>query len=458
MLFSELKLSAPILKAIESKGYKSTTPIQEKIIPVILKGKDVMAAAQTGTGKTAGFTLPLLELLSSKGKAADKQQVRALILTPTRELAAQVANSVDAYGKNLELSSLVVFGGVNINPQIRKLKSGVDILIATPGRLLDLHTKQAVDLSKINYFILDEADRMLDMGFINDIRKIINLLPSKKQTLMFSATFSSKIKKLATGLMVNPVEVAIAPKVTTAKAVTQWLCPVDKQQKPALLTHLILENNWNPVLVFTKTKHGANRLVKSLIKENISAIAIHGNKTQAARTKALESFKNHKTQVLVATDIAARGLDINLLPYVVNFDLPQVPEDYVHRIGRTGRASASGEAISLVSADEFNLLVNIEKLINKQITRKYIDYFHPDHDLPKSESVSNPRKANNTRKTKQPKHTNKRQEKSKLKSGTGAQIKINSNSKSKPKLKPKSSFKHKQTKSGHAHKRRSKKS
>lgn len=437
MHFSELKLSDPILKAIESKGYKSTTPIQEKIIPVILKGKDVMAAAQTGTGKTAGFTLPLLELLTKQ--KTNNANIQALILAPTRELAAQVADSVEIYGQYLQLTSMVAFGGVNINPQIRKLKSGVDILIATPGRLLDLHTKQAVDLSKINYFVLDEADRMLDMGFIRDIKKIINLLPSKKQTLMFSATFSSKIKKLAIGLMVNPVEVAMEPKVTTAKAVTQWLCPVDKKQKPALLTHLILENKWNQVLVFSKTKHGANKLVKFLDKAKISAIAIHGNKTQAARTKALESFKNHKTQVLVATDIAARGLDISLLPYVVNFDLPQVPEDYVHRIGRTGRASASGEAISLVSADEFNLLVNIEKLIKKQITRKYIDYFHPDHDLPTSESISKPKKANNTRKTKQPKHTNKRQEKSKRNSGAGAQTKANSKSKSKIK----SAFKHK---------------
>lgn len=389
MKFNSLGLSAPILKAVESKGYLTTTPIQEQIIPSILMGNDVLAAAQTGTGKTAGFTLPLLEILSKpkiklRSQAESNHQVRALILTPTRELAAQVASSVEAYGENLELSSMVVFGGVSINPQIRKLKSGVDILIATPGRLLDLYRQGAVKFSYLEILVLDEADRMLDMGFIHDIKKIIEVLPKQKQSLMFSATFSQKIKQLARSFLIKPIEVEIAPKITTAVAVKQWLCPVDKKQKPALLVNLIQENKWHQVLVFSKTKHGANKLVNFLEKEGINAMAIHGNKSQAARTKALAEFKNNKTQVLVATDIAARGLDINLLPYVVNFDLPQVPEDYVHRIGRTGRANASGEAVSLVCADEFRLLSDIEKCINKLIPRVYIDNFHPVHDLPAS--------------------------------------------------------------------------
>ena len=383
MSFASLGLSPPLLEAVAEKGYKSASPIQMKAIPAVLQGQDVMAAAQTGTGKTAGFTLPILENLSG-GERAKANQVRALILTPTRELAAQVGESVATYGRNLNLRSAVVFGGVKINPQMMKLRKGVDILVATPGRLLDLYQQNAVKFKQLEVFVLDEADRMLDMGFIRDIKKISSLLPAKRQNLMFSATFSDDIRSLAKGLVRKPVEISVSPPNTTAKTVKQWICPVDKKRKPALLTKLIHDNKWNQVLVFTKTKHGANRLTRHLEEEGITAAAIHGNKSQGARTKALAEFKQGEVRVLVATDIAARGLDIDQLPQVVNFDLPNVAEDYVHRIGRTGRAGATGQAISLVSADEFDQLSSIENLIGSILTREYEEGFDPSHNLPES--------------------------------------------------------------------------
>lgn len=383
MQFSELGLSPAILKAVDAKGYTSPSPIQAKTLPAVLKGQDVMAAAQTGTGKTAGFTLPLLQKLSS-GQRASANQVRALILTPTRELAAQVGQSVSDYGMHLPLSSAVVFGGVKINPQMMKLRRGVDILVATPGRLLDLYQQNAVRFSQLEVLVLDEADRMLDMGFIRDIRKIITLLPKTRQNLLFSATFSKEIKSLAQGLMNHPVEISVSPPNTTVKKVKQWLSPVDKKQKPALLLNLIVDNQWPQVLVFSKTKHGANKLARYLEEGGLKATAIHGNKSQGARTRALAEFKSGKVNILVATDIAARGLDIDQLPHVVNVDLPNVPEDYVHRIGRTGRAGASGEAISLVCADEIKLLNDIENLIGEKIERIYTDGFEPTHELPDS--------------------------------------------------------------------------
>ncbi len=383
MSFTSLGLSTPILEAVAEQGYDTPSPIQAQAIPAVLDGKDVMAAAQTGTGKTAGFTLPILELLS-KGLSARSNQARTLILTPTRELAAQVEKSVDIYSKYLVLRSAVVFGGVKINPQMMKLRKGVDILVATPGRLLDLYNQKAVRFDDLEVLVLDEADRMLDMGFIHDIRKIISFLPKKRQNLMFSATFSDDIRNLAKGMIYDPVEISVSPRNTTVESVKQWICPVDKKQKPALLMHLISQNRWEQVLVFSKTKHGANRLTKYLDSYGICSAAIHGNKSQAARTKALANFKRGSIQVLVATDIAARGIDIDQLPHVVNFDLPNVPEDYVHRIGRTGRAGATGEAVSLVSADEFKLLSDIERLTQQLLTREYIEDFDPVHDLPVS--------------------------------------------------------------------------
>ncbi len=383
MSFASLGLSAPILEAVAEKGYETPSPIQAQAIPAILDGKDVMAAAQTGTGKTAGFTLPLLELLS-KGPRAKSNQARALVLTPTRELAAQVSESVTLYGKNLPLNSTVVFGGVKINPQMMKLRQGVDVLVATPGRLLDLYNQRAVRFDHLEVLILDEADRMLDMGFIHDIKKILAVLPKKRQNLMFSATFSGEIRTLAKGLVNDPVEISVSPRNTTATTVEQWICTVDKNQKPAVLTKLILDNDWQQVLVFTRTKHGANRLTKQLDAQGINAAAIHGNKSQGARTKALAEFKSGKVRVLVATDIAARGLDIDQLPQVVNFELPNVPEDYIHRIGRTGRAGATGQAVSLVSEDETKQLFDIERLTKALLTRKLIEGFKPVHDVPES--------------------------------------------------------------------------
>jgi len=383
MSFSILGLSPQILEAIEAQGYSEPTPIQKKSIPIVLDGKDLMGAAQTGTGKTAGFTLPILERLSN-GKSPSSNHVRTLILTPTRELAAQVHDSVKTYGQNLPLSSIVVFGGVGIGPQMQKLRKGIDILVATPGRLLDLHSKNAVHFDELEVLVLDEADRMLDMGFIHDIKRIIKLLPKKRQTLMFSATFSEDIRKLAKGLVYQPVEISVTPRNSTVEAIKHWIYPVDKSKKTALLTRLINKGEWQQVLVFSRTKHGANRIAKSLEKKGINATAIHGNKSQGARTRALADFKAGKVRVLVATDIAARGIDIDQLPHVINFDLPSVPEDYVHRIGRTGRAGRSGEAISLVSADEAKQLFDIERLIQKHLERELVEDFWPNHDVPKS--------------------------------------------------------------------------
>ncbi|GHB21304.1 ATP-dependent RNA helicase RhlE [Salinicola rhizosphaerae] len=376
MSFDSLGLDAPLLKAVAEQGYDTPSPIQAQAIPAVLQGRDVMAAAQTGTGKTAGFTLPILNRLS-RNDVPRGRPVRALILTPTRELAAQVAESVETYGKHLPLKSAVVFGGVKINPQIAKLRDGVDILVATPGRLLDLHQQKAVRFDQLEVLVLDEADRMLDMGFIHDIRKVLAVLPKQRQNLLFSATFSNEIRSLAKGLVNDPVEVSVTPRNSTATTVAQRVHPVDKSRKPALLSHLIQTHDWHQVLVFTRTKHGANRLTKFLEGQGIEAAAIHGNKSQNARTKALADFKSGAIRALVATDIAARGLDIDQLPQVVNFELPNVAEDYVHRIGRTGRAGASGQAVSLVSLDEKKELAGIERLISQRLDSQVIEGFEP---------------------------------------------------------------------------------
>ena len=389
MTFSTLGLSAPILKAIAEKGYETPSPIQAEAIPAVLNGSDVMAAAQTGTGKTAGFTLPILQKLIG-GPKVRANQARVLVLTPTRELAAQVAESIETYGKHLSLTSMVVFGGVKINPQMIKLRKGVDILVATPGRLLDLHGQNAIRFNQIEVLVLDEADRMLDMGFMPDIRRLLALMPKKRQNLMFSATFSKPIRALARTIVNQPVEISVAPPNATAAKVKQWVCPVDKKRKSAVLTKLIHNNDWGQVLVFTRTKHGANRLTKELEAAHIMATAIHGNKSQGARTRALAEFKQGQVQVLVATDIAARGLDIDQLPHVVNFDLPNVAADYVHRIGRTARAGAEGEAVSLVCVDEFDELADIERLINQILPRETMDGFEPLHVLPVSSLTSRP--------------------------------------------------------------------
>lgn len=383
MSFADLGLSTSILRAVEELGYKTPSPIQTESIPAILAGRDVMSAAQTGTGKTAGFTLPLLDTLS-EGDLAQANQVRALVITPTRELAAQVAESVAKYGKYTSLRSTVVFGGVKINPQMMKLRKGADILVATPGRLMDLYQQNAISFKRLEVLVLDEADRMLDMGFIHDIRKILAILPPKRQNLLFSATFSEDIRRLAKGIVNNPVEIAVNTRNSTAAKVKQWMIPVDKKRKAALLQNLIINNDWQQVLVFGRTKHGANKLTGILNNAGIHAAAIHGNKSQGARTKALADFKSGAVRVLVATDIAARGLDISQLPQVVNFDLPQVAEDYVHRIGRTGRAGAEGEAVSLVAADEHKLLIDIERLTQALLSRETIDGFEPEHEVPAS--------------------------------------------------------------------------
>jgi ATP-dependent RNA helicase RhlE len=398
MGFTSLGLSAPIQKAIAEKGYSEPSPIQAQAIPAVLEGKDVMAAAQTGTGKTAGFTLPILERLSG-GNRPRANQVRTLIITPTRELAAQIHENVEMYGKYLPLTSTVIFGGVKISPQMMRLRQGVDILVATPGRLLDLYGQNAVNFKQLEILVLDEADRMLDMGFLRDIKKILALLPKRRQNLLFSATFSDDIRDLARGLVNNPVEISVSPKNTTAERVEQVIYPVDKKKKPSLLINLIKENNWQQVLVFMKTKHGANKLTKQLEAEGIQAAAIHGNKSQGARTKALANFKAGTVNVLVATDIAARGIDIDQLPQVVNFDLPNVPEDYVHRIGRTGRAGASGKAVSLVCADEIDLLNDVQHLIQQHIPRETIEGFEPFNALPESRQLK-PLKNNKPKKHK----------------------------------------------------------
>ena len=368
MSFDSLGLSEALLLSLSEKGYTTPTPIQLQAIPAILTGRDVLAAAQTGTGKTAGFALPILQKLSEFPAVPGKRPIRALIMTPTRELAAQVEESVKSYGQNLKLRSTVVFGGVNINPQIAHLRGGVDILVATPGRLLDLVNQKALTLAQVQVLVLDEADRMLDMGFIHDIRKIIKLIPAQRQTLLFSATFSQEIRELTDQLLDRPLTIEVAARNTAAENVTQHIYKIDKALKPELLAHLIVKGQWEQVLVFTRTKHGADRLCQKLGRYNIAASAIHGNKSQAARTRALAHFKDGQTRVLVATDIAARGLDIKQLPHVVNYELPNVPEDYVHRIGRTGRAGADGHAVSLVGEDEVPFLKRIEKLLNLRLT------------------------------------------------------------------------------------------
>jgi ATP-dependent RNA helicase RhlE len=380
MSFSALGLSDEIVRAVTEQGYTSPTPIQAQAIPAVLAGGDLLAGAQTGTGKTAGFTLPLLQRLSAviPTKVNGHTPIRALILTPTRELAAQVEESVRTYGKYLKLTSTVIFGGVGINPQIKLLKNGIDTLVATPGRLLDHMQQGTVDLRNVEILILDEADRMLDMGFIRDIKKVLAALPKKRQNLLFSATFSDEIKALADGLLNAPAMIEVARRNSTVEIIAQKIHPVDRDKKHPLLAHLIKTNNWSQVLVFTRTKHGANKLVEQLEKDGISGMAIHGNKSQSARTRALSEFKEGSLQVLVATDIAARGIDIDQLPHVVNYDLPNIPEDYVHRIGRTGRAGATGEAVSLVCVDEKDMLKDIEKLIKRELPREVIAGFEPD--------------------------------------------------------------------------------
>ncbi|MEZ8194479.1 MULTISPECIES: DEAD/DEAH box helicase [Vibrio] len=399
MSFTSLGLSAPILKAIEEQGYDKPSPIQAQAIPAVLEGQDVMAAAQTGTGKTAAFTLPILEILS-KGPKVRHNQVRTLVLTPTRELAAQIYDNVVKYSKHLPLSATVVFGGVKINPQMQKLRQGSDVLVATPGRLLDLYNQNAVRFDQLEMLVLDEADRMLDMGFIRDIRKVLAFLPKKRQNLLFSATFSDDIRSLAKGLVNNPVEISVNTANSTAVTVEQSIYPADKSKKSAMLAKLIKDNDWRQVLVFSKTKHGANRLSRYLEGQGITSAPIHGNKSQGARTKALENFKTGQVRVLVATDIAARGIDIPQLPQVVNFDLPNVSEDYVHRIGRTGRAGEVGKAISLVTAEETYELFSIERLIQQVLPRHQLEGFIPETILPESRLDTRPIKPKKPKKPK----------------------------------------------------------
>jgi ATP-dependent RNA helicase RhlE len=388
MLFKDLGLSAELLRAVETKGYNEATPIQQSAIPLILQGKDVLAGAQTGTGKTAGFTLPLLQLLQQTHNESQKRHPRVLVLTPTRELAAQVQESVRDYGQYLPFRSAVIFGGVSINPQKQKLIKGVDIVVATPGRLLDHVGQRSIDLSKVEILVLDEADRMLDMGFIRDIRKILNIIPKQRQTLLFSATFSKEIKTLAAEFLKNPAEIQVTPENTATELVSQIAYPVDKSRKTELLSQLIGEGNWQQALVFTRTKHAANKLSENLSKSGISAAAIHGNKSQGARTKALADFKAGKVRVLVATDIAARGIDIDKLPHVVNFELPNIAEDYVHRIGRTARAGQEGTAISLVCVDELKLFRDIERLLRMDIEKVNLPGYDIDPSI-KAEPIRN---------------------------------------------------------------------
>ncbi|MCH1473931.1 MAG: DEAD/DEAH box helicase [Bacteroidia bacterium] len=376
MTFKDLGLTDPLLKAIGDKNYANPSPIQEKSIPLILQGCDILASAQTGTGKTAGFAIPMIQILTKSNNSGHKK-IRALILTPTRELAAQVLEDVQSYSKYVNIKSTVIFGGVNQNPQVLALKQGVDILVATPGRLMDLQQQGHLSLKNLEFMVLDEADRMLDMGFLRDIKKIIQMMPQKRQNLLFSATFSRDIKKLANGLLTAPKIVEATPENSTAERIDQAVYRVDAKRKTALVTKLIWEGNWHQVLIFTRTKHGANRLAQKLEKAKITAAAIHGNKSQSARTKALANFKCGEVSVLVATDIAARGLDIPLLPYVINYELPNVPEDYVHRIGRTGRAGASGIAMSLVCSEEQEYLTSIEKLLGIQIQSEVVEGFEP---------------------------------------------------------------------------------
>lgn len=393
--FSDLGLCAELVRAVSDKGYDTPSPIQAKAIPAVLERRDVIAAAQTGTGKTAGFTLPMIQILNETGnqKRHRGRPVSALILTPTRELAAQVQGNIKTYGIHTQLKSAVVFGGVKINPQIRQLKDGVDILVATPGRLLDLCEQNACRLNEVHMLVLDEADRMLDMGFINDIRKVIKLLPKRRQNLLFSATFSKEIRSMTRELLTNPITIDVSPKNTTAETVSQSAYRCDASSKAALCVKLIKEGNWGQVLVFTRTKHGANRLSKKLDQAGIQSSAIHGDKAQGARTRALEGFKDGKVRVLVATDIAARGLDIAQLPHVINYEIPNIPEDYVHRIGRTGRAGKEGEALSLVSNDERPFFSAIEKLTSQRIKLSDIEGFEPQLWPNRAPSASEVQKA-----------------------------------------------------------------
>lgn len=400
MTFSSLGLVELLVRAVTHQGYAVPFPVQKKVIPAVLAGRDVLAAAATGTGKTAGFVLPLLQRLGS-GPKVRSNHIRVLVLTPTRELALQVAGCVGEYGIDLPLKSAVVYGGVKINPQMMQLRGGVDILVATPGRLLDLFARNAVKFSQLDTLVLDEADRLLDMGFLEEIAKILALLPLKRQNLLFSATFSPDIRRLAENLLYNPVKIDVTPKNVAAKTVRQWLYEVDKLRKGALLCHLIVKQGWTQVLVFTRTKDGADRLVQRLIRDDIAAAAIHGDKAQGERTRVLAAFKARELQVLVATDIVARGIDISELPQVVNFDLPKVAEDYIHRIGRTGRAGLPGEAISLVSADEVRLLSSIESLIGHSLLREVEDGFIPRHNVPLTRLVKV--HANRVKKPKKPK-------------------------------------------------------
>jgi ATP-dependent RNA helicase RhlE len=382
MTFDNLGLSTDLLRAVADSGYTEPTPIQQQAIPAILLGQDIFASAQTGTGKTAGFTLPLLQILSATKNKVHRTP-RALILIPTRELAAQVNDSVKTYGKHLPLRSTVVYGGVGIKSQIKMLHQGVDIIVATPGRLLDHVGQKTVDLSQVEILVLDECDRMLDMGFIHDIRKILAKLPQSRQTLMFSATFSKEIQQLAKTMLKSPTQIEVAARNTAAHQVEQIVHPVDSKRKRELLSYMIGFHNWQQVLVFTRTKHGANRLAEQLAKDGLKTTAIHGNKSQAARTRALQDFKQGKVRVLVATDVASRGLDIDQLPYVVNFELPHVPEDYVHRIGRTGRAGNVGRAVSLVCGEEYPLLKDIERLLNQSLSKNVIPGYEPTTIIPK---------------------------------------------------------------------------
>jgi len=413
MSFNQLGLSVALLKAISKQGYKTPSPIQSKSIPLILEGKDLLASAQTGTGKTAGFTLPLLQILS-QGQSLRQRPIRALILTPTRELAAQVYNNVNSYSEFLDLRSTVIFGGVNQRPQVATIKNGIDVLIATPGRLIDLQSQGLLSLANIQILVLDEADRMLDMGFLRDIKKIISFMPKQRQNLLFSATFSKEIKKLANEFLHNPTTIEVARENSTVDVIQQKVYRVAKAKKTELIIKLISEGNWKQVLVFNRTKHGANKLCKKMISAGISASAIHGNKSQGARTKALHGFKNGTVRILVATDIAARGLDIPLLPHVINFELPNISEDYVHRIGRTGRAGASGEALSLVCGEERGYLRDIEKLIGLKIPTSIVEGFEPDPNAPSKPVKKQQRQSKHSqnRKTEESKNSSNQKHKS----------------------------------------------
>ena len=429
MSFNKLGLSPALLKSIQAKGYSNPSEIQQEAIPEILKGKDILAGAQTGTGKTAAFALPILHRLQNA--ESKRRRVRVLVLVPTRELASQVGESFRDYGSNLRFRTSVLYGGVSINTQIDKIRKGVDIVVATPGRLLDHLNQKTLKLSELETFVLDEADRMLDMGFIRDIKKILQYLPDEKQNLLFSATFPNEIKALADSLLNAPQRIQVRSSNSTAEKVIQVVYPVDKSRKRELLAHCIKEEGWFQVLVFSRTKHGANKLAQQLSKEGIDADAFHGNKSQAQRTRALKDFKDSKTQVLVATDIAARGIDINLLPQVVNFDLPYVPEDYIHRIGRTARAGQEGKAISLVSADEHKLLFDIEKLLNSPIPRETIEGFEPTQNL----STEAPKSRGSRRR--KPSNRSKGPERSRSSRGRSSfNKKRNKNSTSKSKRRP----------------------